>query len=540
MTPQKSILLKTSAKSDVQYTDGAYVIGGTSIPKRFVKNVRQFKYRAEVAQVYTVGASLYTPTASTVYKVNIGSIDRRLNGVTGGLTPIAYKTPPVITTIGATPALQREFISLQLVAQVNALTSSLFITGASLTGGAGFTLTDKGGYYGPRTQGGPVVAGPNEVIMVTSADGTGFVAGDLTLTTPAVIQFGTGANLLGDIVVSDAMFGSYISGVPNGNAFWNPLAPVASDGSGAVSGQKYDAYVFDFYSKTELAAERNTTALGIQDNELWIFVDNGTGAATTNLAGYNAFDHEMHKILFDKQYWGESTVSEFFDKNFLIQGPLGAVPATTTSVTNKFITPYSLLNHVNVGTQTIVAPTQGSTGLLIDQDINTGDGAQYSPDLNTLNPQEYVVGTVPCMLVNKITWTAVTGANYLVGFRTKAAFQLDYNDYNDLAAIGIDATAGAFTTYGILANAATIKTVSATNAVNATLNNFMIKVEIDGTVTVTANGIVYPIYSAGTTPLVLAKGTIVVPFFEQTNITGTAAVGNISEFASVQSTKVIS
>jgi len=47
------------------------------------------------------------------------------------------------------------------------------------------------------------------------------------------------------------------------------------------------------------------------------------------------------------------------------------------------------------------------------------------------------------------------------------------------------------------------------------------------------NDVKYPVYSAGTTPLVFPAGTVLIPFFQYTNLNSAAAVINEVEFEAV-------
>ncbi len=527
----RAVLFNSSSATDVQTSGGyATVLGLSAIPTNRIVNISQINYRAEVSQVITVAATTYVPTASTLYTVIIGDSNRRAQGYTEPLRKYSYLTPPVITTIGASAALQSEFIHLALVAKINAQSTSNYVVAASLTGGNGFTITDAPGYYPYNRQGMNTRAGASRVVLATNADGTGFASTNLAVTTAAVYSVGVGADLLNIAPVMDFMTGNVTSGSVD--------APKTFAGAFAVSGQKYNCFSITYLSNNQIAGVTGTEGLLVKQRNIW--VDNGTGAAVTNLAGYLAFEKRMHQLMYAVYKNDACTVAEFFDKNFLIQGPLGAVPVTTTSLTNKFITPYGLLEHVNIGTQTIVGPAQSLTGLLIDQDIATGDGAQYSPSLATANPQEFVVGKTAFMGVFNYTATDVTGVISQFGFRKKEAFALDYNNYTELATIGSLNTTGKFSTNGILGNAATVITTSTTTGlVNAVKTQFIVKVDILGVVTCLANGVAYPVYSAGTTPLVFAAGTIMVPFFQTTQITGTASVGLMDEMLAVSTDKLI-
>jgi hypothetical protein len=529
----KSVLLNTSASSDVQYSGGEVLIAGLEpVNQSRIVNISQINYRAEVQQVVTIGATAYTPVADTTYVVEIGDVNRRDHGYTENLKKYIYTTPAVITDLGATAELQREAITLGLVAKINALSSN-YVVAASLLLGNGFTVTDDAGYFPYNRQGSTNRKGASVVRPCQNSDGTGFSASNVVLTTAAVYEFGTGATLLNNAAVYDFMTGNLISGeIEN---------PVTITGGLPVSGQKYNMFSITYLKRVALPTAFNGNSYVYLLLNQQAFVDNGAGSATTNLAGYIAFERKMHKLAANVYSKDAQFVQEFFDKNFVIQGLLGAAPATTTSVTNKFLTPYGLLNHVNIGTQTIVAPSIGATGLLTDQDVTTGDGAQYSPSLLANNEQEFVVGKSAFMAVFGFTMTAVTGANTYFGFRKKEAFQLDYNNYNDLVTIGTTDTSGKVSTNGILGNAATVTTTSASvSAVNSVRSVYIVKVDINGVATCYVDGVAFPVYSAGTTALVFPAGTVLVPFFQTTQITGTASVGLIDELLAVNTDKFIS
>lgn len=533
-TIKKSVLFNANSASsgDIQYGIGNFTIAGLdSVRFSDVTSITQAKYRAEVAQVVTVGATAYTPTGATLYTIAIGDPQRTISSVNQApVRKYSYLTPPVITTIGATAADQREAISLALVAKINADLTN-YVAAASLGSGNGLTVTDDGNYYPVYAQNMSAVRGASEVFLIPNSDGTGFSATNISVTTAAVYSLGVGAKLAEQKPVVNFTMNNVVSGILEA-----PMVTAAN--APAVSGQKYDGYFIE-----DLKIVDGITLGGqyVYQSRLQVtFADNGTGTSTTNLANYLAFQKEMHKIIAKTYDTAGNAVKEFFDQNFVIQGPLGAVPVTTTSLVNKFITPYGMLQHTNIGTQTIVAPTQGTTGLLTDQDVNTGDGAEYYVPTATPNSQQFIVGKTEAILIAGYTATDVTGVNALFGFRTKAAFALDYNDYTNLGAIGINSTSGKFTTAGILANAATVTTTSSTTgAANTVRNLFVVKVDINGLVTCYANGVAYPVYSAGTTPLAFAANTILIPFFLTTQITGTTSVGVMDEFVALPSKEVI-
>jgi len=101
------------------------------------------------------------------------------------------------------------------------------------------------------------------------------------------------------------------------------------------------------------------------------------------------------------------------------------------------------------------------------------------------------------------------------------------------------AALGAIATTGILNNAATVETVSADVFVNATSAMVWVKVDINGTVTCYVNGTSYPVYSVGTTALVLDANDEMIPFYQYVNVGSSAPTLVISEFFAVASDKLI-
>lgn len=532
MQLNKSVLLKTSANTDVQYVGGEILIQGLEpIKQSRVIDFSQINYKAEVQQVVTVGATNYTPVADTAYSVLIGDTNRRVNGQIESLKKYSYVTPADITTLGATAALQREAIHGYLVAQINAFAKN-YCVAASLTLGNGFTITDDAGYFPYNHQGMTNRMGANTVKVVTNTDGTGFASTNIVNTTAAVYAVGSGEVLANNAPVYDYVTGNLISGEID--------APKTISGGIAVSGQKYNCFSISYLADTVLPTiAANYKGLMVKTQTVW--VDNGAGSSTSNLSGYIAFERAMHRGLVAKYSKDASVVAEFFDNNFVIQGPLGAVPATTTSLKNKVLTGYgNLFNHYNIGTQTIVAPTQGATGLLIEQDATATEGAHYCAEVVAGCPKEFVVGKTEVTFLFKGSATTVANIVALAGLRKKEAFAVDFNDYNELVAAGTGAAGTAFTTYGILAGAATVATATGANAVNSTEFTIKITVDKNGLCAIYINDVKANVYSAGTTPLTFAAGTVLIPFFQYTNLNSSAAVPNVTELLALPATGVIS
>lgn len=229
----KMVLLNTSAGTDVQYVGGLIQIPGLDDVKQTrVVDFSQINYRAEVQQVVTVTVPT-TPTASTKYTVLIGDNNRKVNGKQELLVPYSYTTSATLATEGATDALRREYIALQIIAKINAITSN-YVSAATLTLGAGFTITDDAGYYPYNRQGMTNRLGATKVAVETNDDGSGLVASGVTLTTRAVYSVGVGANLANSAAVYDLVTGHLIAGEID--------YPKTIDGAVAVSGQKYNMF----------------------------------------------------------------------------------------------------------------------------------------------------------------------------------------------------------------------------------------------------------------------------------------------------------
>ncbi|MCC7514548.1 MAG: hypothetical protein IT212_07630 [Bacteroidia bacterium] len=525
----RTALLRTSSISDAKRSgDLIDITGLDTISSRNLIKINQFRYRAEVVKVETIGTSAPTLTASTQYIVEITDPTSSRESHSNAVVPrrYMYQTPADLTDIGATAALQREYVYGQLITKIND-DSANNVVAVSLGSGTGVTITDDAGYYPAKTAGGiSPRQGKSSIFLAKDSNNRGFVDGThRVLTTDAVYQFGEGTRMASDVPVVYALGG--------GNIVAGEVdAPLTVAGLGAVAGQQYDAFAIEHLVRSEIPTIGEV--IGYRVALSMIFVDNGLGSSVTNLAGFKAFEREMHKMLFSTYAADPKSVIEFFDKPLVIQGPLGAAPAGTADALGWILSPYGSLNHTNIGTQTIVAPVLDATGLLIDQDDDANDGAHYSANQQTLGSQQFVVGVNAFSVVARVVMGDWTDSHLLVGFRKKAAYAADYNDYTDLAAIGSGAAAGdTITTTGILNNAATVATASAVSYADGVSVELRVSVAIDGTVTARVNNVSYPIYSAGTTALVLDAGDAMIPFFQHVNIgSGNPAV-SISEFVAV-------
>jgi len=537
----KSVLLATSSATDALNSGGYLNITGLNpVPKKSIVSIKQIKYRAEVPKVVTVGSNSYTPEAGTLYSISIYDPNRKDQAWEESKKTYSQLTPPVITTWGSTPALQREYLHGLLIAKINA-DGTNHSTAASLGTGTGFTVTDDGGYYPVKSQSMTNVKGPNIVIADTNSDGTGFTSAEVTVTTAAVISSGVGAILASQVPVTDNVFGgNLISGILEG-------APLTTAGVAATTGQNYDAFVV-----ASLSIQDTPSITGHYtyiDSSQTAWVDNGTGTSTSNLTGFIAFQRQMRKEIAYIYRNDKNAICEFFDKGYVMQANPGITPYTgtiagTADVMKFFTTPYGTkLEQYNINAQTIFAPLEVAAGLQIEQDVTATDGAHYCGGTLALAPNSFVVGKQEFMCLARMVASDWTDAFLMVGFRKKAVYAADYTTYDDLGAIGTQVSAANdyVATQGNINNGTMKETVSTTAiAADNVSVDLIIKVAIDGTVTAIRNSTTFPIYSVGTTPLVLDAGDEMIPFFQYINLNSSASGLTISEFIAIPTVDAIS
>lgn len=505
-------LLRTSSASDVTSSNGLVTIAGyQSVLKSRISNITQITGKAEVVQVVTVGATAYTPVGGKAYTVLIGDTNRVKNGVPETLRPYTYVTPATITDIGANAAAQREYIHGQIVAKVND-DSSNYVSAVSLGSGNGFTVTDDAGYYPVWNMSGNNRLGASTVKPVSNSDDSGFSPTNYSITTPAVYSFGVGADLLSSVPVIDPLYGGVISGYFAGSPYG--FAPKTITGLPAVSGQSYDAFIVEYYEETS-AYGGNGDAVNLVPKNMAVFVDNGTGSSTANRNGFLAFEKEMRKLLVEAADTSNS-YADFYDSPILFQGPTaGAVPSGTAGNYNKIISPYGSYGYTIIGTQTATTPTEGNAGLIYDQDLTDTEGAEYTPSLFTNGKKSFIVGKSPYSFIWKGLCADHTDANLYVTLRKKAAHSATFTSYTDLAGIGF--LADLVYTWGNLNGGTMVATNTTVVPVDSAVEEFAVFVDINGVVTVKYNNTTYPVYSVGTTPLVLDAGDEIIANVRYTN-----------------------
>lgn len=168
------------------------------------------------------------------------------------------------------------------------------------------------------------------------------------------------------------------------------------------------------------------------------------------------------------------------------------------------------LYTVPIGTQTLTNPVAVTTGLDVAGDATDDDGRQIDSASSLAAGEDgrdfYTVGSGA--FYAKLTCNITDCSEFddiRFGFRLGTqAFTATQDNYTDVCGFKIVDTA--VSTLGILNNAATNLETDPTAIADGTDFTLEVKVAQDGTVTVLKDDVSYPIYSAGTTALVMDAG----------------------------------
>lgn len=489
----QAVLLRTSVATDVQSSGGYIAVAGLSpIWKKLVSSIKQVKYRAEVSQVVTIGGvdTTWVPTGSTTYGVLIGDVRREVGGAMARPKLYAYTTTATLAVEGSTAALRREYINAAIVAKINADPTNYGVA-ATLGSGNGFTFTDDAG-YNPFiqdnanllfAQGQSPRAGKSTVTIWQDDDGTGYATNNIATTTAAVYAFGVGADLANGKPVMDFMYGNLIQGTLI-------APPLTTAGLGAVSGQKYDAFVIKSFATAPAHNQTGQTALVDRVSTIW--VDNGTGSDTANATGFAAIENTILNILF-QVYENDPATIVYMNNNIPTCGGLNTgLPGGTSLDENVINFGNGMATHYYpLGTNTIVALTATTDGLGVVLDATNGEGVELSAPTFTNSQKEVVVGKSTASVYAKIKIDDASGVNpMLLGFRKKAAANATYTAYSDFAFIGVIGTANPNTIYTATENDSAGNTnvdTTQTWADNAT-KSLEVRLAIDGSVTFYIDG----------------------------------------------------
>lgn len=218
-------------------------------------------------------------------------------------------------------------------------------------------------------------------------------------------------------------------------------------------------------------------------------------------------------------------VIDTFDSGILCFNDAGyGDPTGTTGDVNRILSGPNYYEYHIKGTQTIVAPTWGASGMDIGMDQTDNDGVELTNGITARSKAAYTVGTDDCYFETTINVADVSGTDDLcIGFRKQAAYAANVDDYTDAAYFQIVGTAMNIET--ILNNAAT-STTAITNTV-ADGVSVTLRVEV-------RSGVTW-FYINGAAPstqvnFTFDTGDVIMPFIFFLHSTDVAGIVNVSQW----------
>lgn len=222
------------------------------------------------------------------------------------------------------------------------------------------------------------------------------------------------------------------------------------------------------------------------DGRTWILDDAAVGVPTQVRKGF----YEMFELGFTTADAADGGPPAATGKHILITG--GG----------------NVFTYNNIVGQTLTGPAWTDPGMNIAMDQTSGDGVEVSVPLGTNSPHKFVVGTDGAFFCRaRFSIADVTGlADMLVGFRKREAFVADPDDYDEMAALNVQA--GDIEIHTILNNAATTETDTTANWADGETHALSVHVSSLGVVTYRVDDAVPATVAAFT----FDTGEEVVPF----------------------------
>lgn len=460
----KSALLTSSTKNDVLRSGGDVSITGLNVFKAgSLLAVDHRIYKAEVRQLVTIDVASLTYAASKVYTILAGNTRHGLEGGQSSLRKYSYSSPADIT------GLTSEEVVDALIARINDQTGN-FIT-ATKTDADTFTIQDDAGYYPARPA---TRVGATQYKLVDDLkSGTGAT---IVITTAGVPGYGVGTRMLEDKPATDKMTGNLVTGE------WD--FPENND---PVAAQFYDGFYVTYGVDASHNAVSGLHAKKILRQLIW--VDEGTGTSTSNLAGYKAFLREFERLIYEQYENDPSSMIEFFEQTAILSDNDGiGVPTSGDNAENL----------VNIGKNQFRYITEGATGAdpagsnlangfnLERGSENSTDGIEMSAEIGALAPQEFIVGKQECSFRIEFAIEDVSGSDdFAVGFRKKEAYQGVTDAYDEAAWLGWDAAADPadIDINTIINDGTTTVTDTTVNLADTVTTVWEIRVDLDGLAT---------------------------------------------------------
>jgi len=240
----------------------------------------------------------------------------------------------------------------------------------------------------------------------------------------------------------------------------------------------------------ELQSAHNVTGQwALVPYETIVYVDNGTGASTTNLAGFIAFERAFLNLVFDFYKTPASII--FMGDNAAVSQGLGtALPSGVAQAENVVSFGNGFSAHYSpIATSTKLALTSTNDGLELILDATASEGVELSAPTWDNSQKQFVAGKNNFSLYAKIKIDDVSGLNPLwIGFRKKAAYTATFADYTDYAVVGLgNATGDIYTSIELNAGGAT-STDTTLNWADGETHELEVRVAASGAVTFFVDG----------------------------------------------------
>ena len=234
----------------------------------------------------------------------------------------------------------------------------------------------------------------------------------------------------------------------------------------------------------------------------------GLGAAIRSVAG--------------KKY----TYDDFSGRPLFVDDDGDGAPTGTTGDENIMLSARGNGYEYHIlGTQTIVKPAYGASGLDIGMDQTDNDGVEISQGIIATSRSAFTVGTHDAFVRVKLNVADVSGTDdCAVGFRKAEAYQANIDDYDEMACLNL--ISGNLNIETILNNAATTTTDTTDNVADGVDVEMEVRVDIDGAVTYVIDG------AAPTTTAAFSfdSGEVIVPFLYFLHASDVAGVVLLKEW----------
>lgn len=219
----------------------------------------------------------------------------------------------------------------------------------------------------------------------------------------------------------------------------------------------------------------------------------GTGNVVSNLKRHY---HEFFSDVVSALRTGGAAAGTTGARNILMSGGDGLAP------------PMLFEQFILGAGQTIISPTLGANGLDIGLDQTNDEGMELTQGITARSPMAFVAGVHSAFYLSvRLVVADVSGCGPLIlGFRKAEAHQAAYDDYDEMAAIGLFGADIKLAT--ILNGAATVVTDTTQDAVDATALTLTVKVSSARAVTYEINGAA----PTATAAFSFDSGEVVVPF----------------------------